>query len=458
MRAIIRSAVVGTVVWLATLQFGQAAPFGRPEPVRRPEPRPETRSDYELERDPEVARAVQAQRHEETVRESSWVLQAFGQFEPTKLSAPAPGEKIPKPTKDGVYLVANSENFLAYIRAPLSEPAKYSAHQLETMARESSSRDLMNRVDELARLAGIRDGLTPPEVVVRTVLYSSEGGNSGRLTIRPGANGLDVVFRLPTQTFFDAYQIRQYARSSKHVLLGGDKLPAPVSVDFALMELSLGYRSRVSPNRSEAQYAKAMSRGNQRLSANTWTLENALPYGTDLQLAAMLRWMNLRYVRDFFAWSNLSKGVAQAKLLAADKRQASTRASLVNSLSKGSTNVLVLVAHNDSRKLYFPNGDELTFEEIAQIKRSTAPDRVILLVTCSAGGVSGEYLSLAETMLANNLATSVFASTTDVDASKVPALLETLEASSMGDALRAHGFDQYVMEDANDYARAQALS
>lgn len=102
----------------------------------------------------------------------------------------------------------------------------------------------------------------------------------------------------------------------------------------------------------------------------------------------------------------------------------------------------------------FPDGNSISFAEVANIKRAVAPKRAIVLVTCSAGGASGEYLSLAETMLANNLATTVFASPSAVDASRVPSIVEKLQSEDIRDTLEYEGFEQYVMENQDDYFRA----
>ena len=102
--------------------------------------------------------------------------------------------------------------------------------------------------------------------------------------------------------------------------------------------------------------------------------------------------------------------------LGANFKSGLCRKSDVQLLGERNENALVLIAHNDGRKIMFPDGNSISFAEVANIKRAVAPKRAIVLVTCSAGGASGEYLSLAETMLANNLATTVFASPSAVDA------------------------------------------
>ena len=97
-------------------------------------------------------------------------------------------------------------------------------------------------------------------------------------------------------------------------------------------------------------------------------------------------------------------------------------------LEKGISDVLVLFAHSPEKLIYMRDGP-VPFEEIKEIKRQEAPDRIVYLFCCKEGSVNENSASLAEILLENNLAKSVFASRVNLPVLKLQPILEDILAN-----------------------------
>jgi hypothetical protein len=129
------------------------------------------------------------------------------------------------------------------------------------------------------------------------------------------------------------------------------------------------------------------------------------------------------------------------------KVESAVKQELLGELSNGSADVVVLIAHFDGENIYLSGafGEKISMDEISHLSRETAPDRAVVLMVCNAGGVNQDVASLAEQILQNKLARTVFASPDPVNARTVPAILDRLllQRSSIREAL-GQGYIQIV--------------
>ena len=364
---------------------------------------------------------------------------------------PLSGEK---PLPGGVYIVPyiSGEDFVVRLaRWPLkseledykheiSGPAPWKdveASEMVTMARQEKLGALIDRVDDLALAGGIPSFKVPPKVAVRRVAYSS---STKRFAFQPGDYSLSA-----TDTYRSALEWRLVVRSSDYLVLDGEAVPEPFLGDLVMLPTPYAYGARESPNRTAEALARAFRRGNAEFPRQGYEIQNALPWRTGPALPPMLSRMNLQWA-DAFAWRAVASAL-EARKKSGDSMAGSvtaTRDSLVDSLAHGNKNMLVLFAHNAESKIYFPDGGTLSFADIAAIKRDSPPERTIVLVTCSGGGNEGKTLTLGETLMANNLATTVFAARGAVKASDVPEIVDALRVGPVRKSLQEFRLEQLV--------------
>lgn len=146
------------------------------------------------------------------------------------------------------------------------------------------------------------------------------------------------------------------------------------------------------------------------------------------------------------AWERLLSNI-RSQSLPVPINEAS-KDSLRNELLYGNDDFVLVIAHNDGHFVYLPgSGGPISFDEFRRLQRSDAPNRTIVLVTCNGGARNESPRSLADILLQNKLAKTVFASETDIDANDVPALLRDLLVVrvEMRSTLIKYGYFQFVM-------------
>lgn len=138
---------------------------------------------------------------------------------------------------------------------------------------------------------------------------------------------------------------------------------------------------------------------------------------------------------------NLGGVVGQALSLSHHRIETATKDAFVKELRNGTNDYVVLIAHFDDEGLHFPDGSTLTTAELGGIRRDTAPERTLILISCDAGLVNGPVRSAGEIALKNNLALGVIAPPRPVSAAEVPGLLRSylLQHRSINDVFVAHG-------------------
>jgi hypothetical protein len=121
-------------------------------------------------------------------------------------------------------------------------------------------------------------------------------------------------------------------------------------------------------------------------------------------------------------WASVNQQIATALSAASISSQRATKDSLIQELTEGDSNLLVLFAHNPGQGIALSNGrgDMLSVSELRGIRRHAAPQRAVLLVVCGSGSVDKQDASIAEVLLQNKLATAVLASSEALDARRMP--------------------------------------
>jgi len=210
-----------------------------------------------------------------------------------------------------------------------------------------------------------------------------------------------------------------------------------------------------SPNQDFSGIQEAAELGGQRVASKGFRILSALPK-LDGWLSGYweLYRMDLRMgQRD--AWERLLTALKNQSLL--DRMSPITKDSLQSELLGGSGDVVFVIAHNDGHFVYLPgSGGTVSYDEIRGLKRYAAPNRTIVLITCNGGSSSESTRSLADILLQNKLAKTVFASPTDVDASTLPALMKDLlsEGGELRRTLEKYSYLQFVLRLTSTYPNA----
>jgi hypothetical protein len=221
-----------------------------------------------------------------------------------------------------------------------------------------------------------------------------------------------------------------YAFATGLFVLDGKPLPESLMGTIHLVGSPYVYRSQRSSNLSSSQIAKAARLGEQPLRKNSRVF-SGLPQSRGL-LGFVFPYLELDRMgldwRQNSAWKQL-KSDLESRLGSAHRRlEVAVKRELLEELSSGNSDVVVLIAHNDGKQISLSgtDGATVTFEEISTLQRQTTPNRVIVLITCSAGTVNKNTESLSELLLRKKLAKTVFASPKDVNAQDLPELLVDL--------------------------------
>jgi hypothetical protein len=128
--------------------------------------------------------------------------------------------------------------------------------------------------------------------------------------------------------------------------------------------------------------------------------------------------------------------------------ETATKDSIRIELESGNSDFVFVIAHNDGQYVYLPGmwGGKISFDDFRGMRRESAPNRTIVLITCKGGSPSASERQLADIFIENKLARSVFASEDVVDAVNLPSLLKELIGSNrrIRDILQKYKYTQFV--------------
>lgn len=292
----------------------------------------------------------------------------------------------------------------------------------------------------------------PPQLERKTVFLDVSNSN-GRISVTARSAG-DFwlqeagLMELGKGTKQDVSSIDELERvigDAKRVVQEGEELPREWR-DRLQDKVYYLRKSRLSPNIGLGEYEKAVELGKQPLSVANTKIFNALPYEQDLASSLRELWrmdLNLGQSKE---WRNLDSQLSSS----AERNQLpmvrASKTEVFKELQSGNSNLVFVMAHSSGEIMYFPGrtGESSSFKEASGLKREDTPERVFVLVMCKGGTVNSENASLAEVLLQNGLARTVFASQEDVDARLVPKLLQEilLKGVAIRETLKKYGFHQ----------------
>jgi len=241
------------------------------------------------------------------------------------------------------------------------------------------------------------------------------------------------IYTRPVQA--DVEALRRSLTPGVATITSGELPPSDV-LDQILpssANLHLGYRSAYSPNRTIQQTLEAGVLGDTNINPQVATILNALPVNSQWAISKLeLRRLGIGGTPQ--EWKSLDQTLRQQAANWDSYRRATKRA-VLDELAHGKSNVVILFAHGSSQRLYLPGiaGGSISSNDLDRIKRTEAPHRIIVLFSCNASKLDTKQLPLAEQILKNRLAQTVFAADTEVDAQDIPAILQKLWT---GDRLR----------------------
>lgn len=241
-----------------------------------------------------------------------------------------------------------------------------------------------------------------------------------------------------------AQEIAARLSNSQAIVHDGD--PLPESLLAALPKDRYVRRSRLSPT-GDAEVAAAAALGEKSLTPHTTKFYNSLPQETGAASYTELRRMGLDPSQGE-QWQRLHAHVVKTTSSLGLDVRVPQKQQLIQELAHGADDVVFVFAHNDGQSIYLSGarGESISMREISQIWRTEAPNRVIVAIVCEAGGVNGDQATLAELLLKNRLAKTVFASSKPVDARMIPQLLQKLftPGAKLREVLTQLDFQQHV--------------
>jgi len=197
-----------------------------------------------------------------------------------------------------------------------------------------------------------------------------------------------------------------------------------------------------SPNQDQRSIARVVDRLNRPLKVENLKIFNGLP-DAYLNFDSFDEFSKMSLPKQqFLQWGRLRMHVQNKVDELQLNSEPATKTAILQELSQDKSDVLVLVAHNHNGILRFQpqampgsvlgieqaNEDTLSLSDLTSIRRETAPERTILIVSCEAGSVNSDSASFAEALLSNKLADAVISSPEPVNARDLPKILDDIAA------------------------------
>ena len=302
------------------------------------------------------------------------------------------------------------------------------------------------------------NGTLPPRSKLRTVSVLNVENRTHVLIAPTDESGGSAEWELNLDDDKSSlHEFQAYIGSSEAIIHAGDDLPDEWR-NVIVSSGSYMRQTRRSPPKSSEEILNAASLGDRPLPIGMTTIFNALPRERGFVRSLLeLRRMNLPFAQRA-QWQELHSEVRKVAGSIGAKVVVARKEELLRELANGETNAIILIAHSEGGKIHLSGtgGEWISLEHVNQIMRQHAPRRAIVLITCNAGTVNSEPAGLAETILQKKLATTVFASPNEVDATRVPELLRAILAGSRGvrAPLKDAGFVQ-IVERYGGYLQAQ---
>jgi hypothetical protein len=274
----------------------------------------------------------------------------------------------------------------------------------------------------------------PPSVQVAHVHVSENRENWMQVRVEQAEANSSRIFFIKNNVQNSKHEnsgvglLTSYLSRSEVIVHSGSEIPQFLGAALGVGTERYVRRSNRSRAKTPKEIETAISLGGRVLRRDKTLIISALPQESG----------TLRSIRELFnmhlsafqttQWRDLTRRVRSLSERAQFNLEPASKLSIEAALSRGDDDVVFLIAHNESGRLYLPgfSGDFLTAADLAKLGRGDAPNRVVVLVSCEAGGVNQAVESFAEAILQNNLARSVFASDKLVDGQQIVDLLSDL--------------------------------
>jgi hypothetical protein len=221
--------------------------------------------------------------------------------------------------------------------------------------------------------------------------------------------------------------LRSHITKSAPLVNFGETPPADVlSMLLPIPTFSFLRRSAYSPNLTPEELLFAAGLGRKGVAPRSTVILNALPITSHWATGQIeIRRLGVRGTPE--EWRSLDQELQQESINW-DGYRRTNKTDILKELGYGNADVILLFAHGSSHRLYLPGiaGGSITMADLDQIKRSQAPPRVIVLLSCNASKREGDRPPLAEQMLKFRLAQTVFATDLPISARKIREILQQL--------------------------------
>lgn len=343
-------------------------------------------------------------------------------------------EHPPEPPK-----VPDSKSGSPYnLKPPVSpffptKPVKPIGVPFEDQAGRLGSKISLSDGHRLGHMSG-----TPPPLHIDWQKFKVADGVSGYRAVVISGDGSQA-----SNTHLTQKELEDLFSSDRPIVNSGD-----VPYGSAWQNVISGHESKTithekgSANSDLLSITLATNLGDTSLDPAKTKIFNALPLGTgELELQHMGITAGAPE-----QWAEANREISHASQ--GFQSSIATKQSLLEELRTGSSDVVVIYAHFDGNALHFPGYpvETLSVDEIAQIHRVGDPStsgRVIILAACSTAAVpsGGQARSLVQTLLANGIARTVFATDRPFNAWNIIPLMDKLKSKTIREAagqLRQH--------------------
>jgi hypothetical protein len=314
------------------------------------------------------------------------------------------------------------------LRGPRSLPNEaVTRQQLDGYFQTPTERLLTNQPLLVDRLFG-----TPAERRIKDDMAFLDVKNQNGDTWVAVSKGTDYLWvedkvgsAKPHQTWHEVStkaELEQLIGSSTTIVHRGDDLPKECQ-DWLRTKDSYLRSSDRSPKTDVGQYIRAREILDRPASRDLTRILSALPHETERR--ALIRQLDKMDLDrgEVDAWQSLQREMDQVQADSGYSIEVGTKEEFLRELRDDKHDYLVLVAHSADGLIRFPGGETLSLEELKGLSRAQAPQRTLVLISCSAGAVNGPRPSPSEIVITNNLAANVIAPPDSVSALVVPGML-----------------------------------
>jgi hypothetical protein len=295
----------------------------------------------------------------------------------------------------------------------------------------------------------------------KRVVFLDVNNRDGRISVtaRTGPDywfhllGLPEYSKAKTRDVSSLAELETMIGDAATVVHRGDELPTEWQDQLQQKSTYLRNSDR-SPKKDLSEFTNAAHLLERTAEPGKTRILSALPRARDTkELLRELGRMDLDK-SEVAAWQQLQDEMDRVQTDSGFTFEAGTKDAFLHELKEGTNDYVVLIAHFDDERLHFPGGATLTLAELA-VQRAEAPQRTVIILSCSAGSVNGHLPSLSETVIKGNMAINAVAHSEPISAAQVPAMMREflIARKTIKEVFSTRGF-QSVTENIEIRSRA----